>query len=93
MPADRLHLVRHGEVFNPDHILYGRLEGYHLSELGHRMAASAAESAKLNAYMTIASDNTITILCPTSEMGQGVLTALPLILAEELDADWSKVKC
>ena len=44
MPADRLHLVRHGEVFNPDHILYGRLEGFHLSELGHRMAAAAAES-------------------------------------------------
>jgi broad specificity phosphatase PhoE len=44
VPADRLHLVRHGEVFNPDRILYGRLEGYHLSELGHRMAAVAAES-------------------------------------------------
>jgi broad specificity phosphatase PhoE len=36
--------VRHGEVFNPDHILYGRLDGYHLSELGERMAAAAAES-------------------------------------------------
>ena len=44
MPADRLHLVRHGEVFNPDRILYGRLGGYHLSELGHRMAQSAADS-------------------------------------------------
>lgn len=44
MPADRLHLVRHGEVFNPDHILYGRLDGYHLSELGHTMAAAAAQS-------------------------------------------------
>jgi broad specificity phosphatase PhoE len=44
VPADRLHLVRHGEVFNPDRILYGRLDGYHLSELGHRMAAAAAES-------------------------------------------------
>ena len=44
MPADRLHLVRHGEVHNPDHILYGRLDGYHLSELGHRMAALAAQS-------------------------------------------------
>lgn len=44
MPADRLHLVRHGEVFNPGRVLYGRLEGYHLSDLGKRMAASAAES-------------------------------------------------
>jgi len=36
--------VRHGEVFNPDHILYGRLDGYHLSELGNKMADAAAES-------------------------------------------------
>ena len=61
--------------------------------LGRPSEVFAAEGAKLNAYVTIAADNTITILCPTSEMGQGVLTALPLILAEELDADWSKVKC
>lgn len=38
--------MRHGEVFNPDRILYGRLDGYHLSELGHRMATAAAESMK-----------------------------------------------
>src|SRR5262245_9869230 len=55
--------------------------------------ALAADGARLNAWVTIGTDNSITILCPTSEMGQGVLTALPLILAEELDADWSKVKC
>ena len=62
--------------------------------LGRLTEVFAAEAgAKLNAWVTIAPDNTITILCPTSEMGQGVLTALPLILAEELDADWSKVKC
>jgi broad specificity phosphatase PhoE len=36
--------VRHGEVHNPDGILYGRIPGYHLSELGHRMAAAAAQS-------------------------------------------------
>ena len=44
MPADLIHLVRHGEVFNPDGILYGRIPGYHLSELGHAMAAVAADS-------------------------------------------------
>lgn len=41
MPADIVHLVRHGEVHNPRRVLYGRLEGFGLSELGHRMAASA----------------------------------------------------
>jgi isoquinoline 1-oxidoreductase beta subunit len=61
--------------------------------LGRAPEAFAAEGARLNAWVTVGTDNTITILCPTSEMGQGVLTALPLILAEELDADWSKVKC
>src|SRR2546423_6240446 len=61
--------------------------------LGRVSEAFAAEGAKLNAWVTVGTDNAITILCPTSEMGQGVLTSLPLILAEELDADWSKVKC
>ena len=44
MPADLIHLVRHGEVHNPDGILYGRIPGYHLSELGHKMADAADAS-------------------------------------------------
>ncbi|MFB7845288.1 histidine phosphatase family protein [Microbacterium sp. NPDC056052] len=43
MAAERLHLVRHGEVFNPGRILYGRLPGYHLSDAGRRMAQAAAD--------------------------------------------------
>src|SRR5690348_10335339 len=39
-----VHLLRHGEVFNPLKILYGRLPGYRLSELGVQMAKAAAES-------------------------------------------------
>ncbi|HOQ20966.1 MULTISPECIES: histidine phosphatase family protein [Microbacterium] len=42
MPADRLHLVRHGEVYNPDRVLYGRLPNFALSAEGRRMAAAAA---------------------------------------------------
>jgi broad specificity phosphatase PhoE len=38
-----VHLIRHGEVFNPDGILYGRLPGFGLSKLGHRMAEAAAD--------------------------------------------------
>jgi broad specificity phosphatase PhoE len=44
VPADLIHLVRHGEVHNPDGVLYGRIEGYHLSDRGHRMADLAAAS-------------------------------------------------
>ena len=54
--------------------------------------AEAATGASLNAYVHIATDGTITIRAPAPEMGQAVNTSVPLIIAEELDADWSKVK-
>lgn len=38
-----VHLLRHGEVYNPDHVLYGRLPGFRLSELGERQALAAAD--------------------------------------------------
>ncbi len=43
-------------------------------------------------WMSIASDGTVTIVAHRSEMGCGSRTALPLVVADELDADWSKVK-
>ena len=46
MPAERLHLVRHGEVHNPERLLYGRLPHYRLSDDGRRMARAAAEYVK-----------------------------------------------
>jgi broad specificity phosphatase PhoE len=46
--ARQVHLVRHGEVFNPDRILYGRLRGFGLSKLGHRMAQAVAADLAAN---------------------------------------------
>jgi len=43
VPAEQIHLVRHGEVFNPQGVLYGRLPGYGLSSLGQEMAQFAAD--------------------------------------------------
>jgi broad specificity phosphatase PhoE len=43
VPADRIHLVRHGEVNNPERILYGTLDGYGLTARGHEMATAVAD--------------------------------------------------
>jgi isoquinoline 1-oxidoreductase subunit beta len=45
-----------------------------------------------NAYLHIAPDGKVTVVVARSEMGQGVRTSLPMILAEELDADWSQIE-
>jgi broad specificity phosphatase PhoE len=44
MTQTTVHLLRHGEVYNPTGVLYGRLPGYRLSELGERMAEAVAKS-------------------------------------------------
>ncbi|MFZ1089161.1 MAG: molybdopterin cofactor-binding domain-containing protein, partial [Xanthobacteraceae bacterium] len=46
----------------------------------------------MSPWVSIAPDGTITVMSAATEMGQGSMTSLPLIIAEELDADWSKVK-
>ncbi|MEY2778327.1 MAG: hypothetical protein RL008_423 [Actinomycetota bacterium] len=50
-----VHVMRHGEVFNPEKVLYGRLPGYKLSELGLKMADRAAEYFKNNDLSLIVS--------------------------------------
>ncbi len=54
--------------------------------------AVAAGTIEFNSYLSIAPDGIITIFSPNPELGQNIKTSFPMIVAEELDADWSKVK-
>jgi len=70
----------------------GLLIGFHLPAF----ASSAEEQEKknanpLNAWVHITPDNRVSLILGKSEMGQGIMTALPMILAEELSLDWTKV--
>ena len=52
----------------------------------------ATGNIDFNSYLSISSDDVITIFSPNPELGQNIKTSFPMIVAEELDADWSKVK-
>jgi CO/xanthine dehydrogenase Mo-binding subunit len=66
----------------------GLVVGFYLPHKG----GASKEAFSPNAYLRITPDNKITIVVARSEMGQGVRTALPMILAEELEADWKHIE-
>ena len=51
-----------------------------------------AKAAEVNAWILIDPDDSVTIRVAQSEMGEGIFTALPMIVAEELECDWTKVR-
>ncbi|KFI84247.1 histidine phosphatase family protein [Bifidobacterium psychraerophilum] len=76
MTTTKVSLVRHGEVFNPEHVLYERLPGFHLSDRGQRMARATAryiaQQPSLNKAVAVFSSP----LDRTRETSQAILEAL-----------------
>jgi len=79
-------------------LMGGLVIGFYLPVKGGRAYAAEAspKPGQLtqwppNAFIRIAPDDSITIIVNKSEMGQGVYTSLPMLIAEELEADWSKI--
>lgn len=90
MSGQRVHFVRHGEVENPDGILYGRLPGFGLSERGHRMAQLAAEH--LAARRVPAARLLVSPLQRTVESAAPIARALGLapVLDERIIEPWNR---
>ena len=55
-------------------------------------ASGTPAAAELNAFVSISPDNVITIVGKNPEIGQGIKTMLPMLIADEMDADWSQVR-
>lgn len=69
----------------------GLIVGFYLPGK-HELLAADAAPAVMNAYIHVSPDDVVTVLVSKSEMGQGVATALPMLVAEELECDWRKVR-
>ncbi len=70
----------------------GLLLAFYLPGCRRPPGAAAATPFEPNAWLRIAPDETVTVIVAHSEMGQGVLTSLPMLVAEELDADWAAIR-
>jgi isoquinoline 1-oxidoreductase beta subunit len=72
----------------------GLVIGFYLPGAGaaEDSATGPATTAAMNAYVQIKTDNSIIIAAKNPEIGQGVKTSLPMIVAEELDVDWAQVQ-
>lgn len=70
----------------------GLVIGFHLPENSKLAAAESSTDPKLNAFVRVGSDDSVTLTIHRAELGQGSMTALSMLLAEELECDWSKIR-
>jgi len=70
----------------------GLMLALYFKPVGLAQTPPSSRSSKLNAFIRIGADGTVTIMAKNPELGQGVKTMLPMLIAEELDVDWESVR-
>ena len=91
MTMDKTQITRRGVLAGLGGMSFALALGADGAKLFSAAEASTGEAKAFNAWVRVAPNGAITIVSPGAEMGQGSLTNLPMIVAEEMDADWSKV--
>ncbi|QDL93151.1 xanthine dehydrogenase family protein molybdopterin-binding subunit [Paroceanicella profunda] len=83
--------TRRGFLGGAGALSFALMSGGGVAVIGRSVEAQSLNGGQINAWVTITPDDRMTIMYGGAEMGQGANTALPMIVAEELDADWSTV--
>ena len=89
---DALNINRRNFLKSSAAVAGGLIIGFHWPQNSRFAQAAETIEADINAWLRIGTDDSITVMIAHSEMGQGVYTSLPMLVAEELEADWSKIQ-
>src|SRR5260370_22487457 len=70
----------------------GLVIAFHVPRKGRAAALEKKAAVDPNAFVRIAPDDSVTVILAHSEMGQGIWTTLAMLIAEELECDWAKIR-
>lgn len=89
--TNRRQFLKTSAIASSGLVLSFQIMGKAKDEQGNQIDKAEGDGVVFNSYLTINPDGTATIYSPNPETGQGIKTAFPMIVAEELDMDWNKI--
>ncbi|RKZ91353.1 MAG: xanthine dehydrogenase family protein molybdopterin-binding subunit [Candidatus Parabeggiatoa sp. nov. 1] len=89
---DTLNVSRRNFLKSTATVAGGLIIGFHLPHNSRLAQAAETTETAINAWLRIGTDDSVTVMMAHSEMGQGVHTSLPMLVAEELEADWRNIQ-
>lgn len=92
LKLDRRHFLKSSALAAGGLVLGFYLPDVHEAEAQVRAVSESGAPVRMNAFIEIASDDTVTLTIHKPEFGQGTVTSLSQLLAEELECDWKKIK-